>query len=124
MIGLVPATVLTAFAAETVTGGTTGDCEWTFDDTIGTLTVSVPDTNVTGAMGDYRFVAQRPWNNFIDSITKVVIESGVTSVGNNAFNGCSNLTEVVLPDTVTSIGTRAFYICVAVTNFEYKEIAE
>jgi len=78
----------------------------------------------TGAMGDYRFVAQRPWNNFIDSITKVVIESGVTSVGNNAFNGCSNLTEVVLPDTVTSIGTRAFYICVAVTNFEYKEIAE
>ena len=33
----------------------------------------------------------------------------VTSIGNNAFYGCTSLTSIELPSTITSIGTNAFY---------------
>ena len=65
----------------------------------GTLTISG-----TGAMCD----EEMPWWEFRSQINRVVIESGVTTVGSNAFNGCSNLTAVELPDTLTAIGDYAF----------------
>ena len=65
----------------------------------GTLTISG-----TGAMCD----EEMPWWEFESQIKRVVIESGVTTVGSNAFNGCSNLTAVELPDTLTAIGDYAF----------------
>jgi hypothetical protein len=38
----------------------------------------------------------------------VVIPHGVTSIPDNAFDGCTELTTVTIPDSVTSIGVRAF----------------
>ena len=46
-------------------------------------------------------------NNY-PTATKVVIPSGITNIGSNAFGHYTNLTSVVIPDTVTSIGTWAF----------------
>ncbi len=40
----------------------------------------------------------------------------VTSVGDNAFNGCTSLASVTLPETVTSIGEYAFYNCENLTK--------
>lgn len=38
----------------------------------------------------------------------VVIPEGVTSIGSNAFQACSNLTSINIPESVTSIGSNVF----------------
>ncbi len=43
------------------------------------------------------------------SITSVVIQEGVTSIGDNALSWCYSLTNITIPSSVTSIGDSAFY---------------
>ena len=89
----------------------------------GTLTISGK-----GAMDNYKFDGydylansyrtDAPWDAYRyyrDSrsyyIRSVVIENGVTSIGDRAFYGCANLSSVTIPSSVTSIGEYAFYDC-------------
>ena len=48
-------------------------------------------------------------------ISRVVIGTDVTSIGDNAFNS-STLTSVTIPDSVTSIGGYVFASCSALTS--------
>jgi len=52
-----------------------------------------------------------PWQDYLDDITTVTIENGVTSVGDNSFCGCEALSHVTIPQTVTRIGNMAFSQC-------------
>ncbi len=49
-------------------------------------------------------------------LISVTIPESVTSIGNSAFSGCSGLTSVTIPDSVTSIGVEAFYGCSGLTS--------
>lgn len=44
------------------------------------------------------------------------IPEGVTTIGAQAFYGCSGLTSLTIPDTVTSIGAQAFCGCTGLTG--------
>lgn len=67
----------------------------------GTLTISG-----TGAMKN-----SAPWYSVRTSINTLIISNGVTSIGNSAFNGCSELNSVTIPESITSIGYSAFKDC-------------
>jgi hypothetical protein len=80
------------------------------------LTDSVLTISGTGPMTQYDSYSKVPWNSSRLSITSVVIETGVTSIGKNAFRSCSNLTSVVIPNTITNIDGWAFYECRSLTS--------
>ena len=73
----------------------------------GTLTISG-----SGAMSNF-FIYQNvaPWLKNWDKIARVVVEPGVTSIGDYTFLGCAGLTNVTIPDGVTYIGYQAFGDC-------------
>ena len=76
-------------------------------DIIATLSNGTLTINGTGAMADFYSSVNASWS----SIEIVIIESGVTSIGNYAFSGCTNLTAITIENSVTSIGERAFQSC-------------
>lgn len=126
--------VMVIDAADTTIPG--AKLTYSFDEATGTLTVSG-----TGDMYDFRDTSlgtnkKAPWTNIKDSIKKVIINEGVTGIGQYAFYNCSNLTSVSLPSTVKEIrgygvtggasGTNglsygAFRDCVSLTDINFPE---
>ena len=69
----------------------------------GTLTISG-----TGAMADYTYNTM-PWYEYRSSIKSVIINDGVTSIGEYAFYGCSGLASVTIEaETPPALGSYAF----------------
>ena len=91
--------------------GTTGPLNWNYDP--GTKTLSITGS---GDMPDFAIFMNQPWGAFREQIETVTIGAGVTSVGKNAFLGCTALTAVTLPSSVTTIGAFAFVSCKALTG--------
>lgn len=57
-----------------------------------------------------------PWYDYRADVQSVVIQDGVTNIGDNAFNECGNLTSVTFGGGVTSIGEGTFIGCESLTN--------
>ncbi len=127
LLTVMPLGTITAGATDI--SGTTGDCTWLLDGT--TLTISGK-----GKMKDYSISFDAPpW--IIYDITKVIINEGVTSIGDWSFCetgitnilipksvktigcyafSCTNLVCVTIPKTVTYIGENAFEGCSNLKN--------
>lgn len=111
---------ISAFAVPSVVDGsdipTSGQCGenlyWEFDTNTGTLTISG-----TGAMEDYTKEQGAPWSScvFFSGPKTLVIQNGVTHIGNYAFADGSEFRhfnfqgELCIPDSVRSIGENAFF---------------
>ena len=93
-------------------GGTCGmtssdDVTWLYNVSTKTLTISG-----TGAMADYAEASGQPWTAMHSDIKAIVINEGVTSIGNYAFSLCEYVTSgVSIPASVTSIGNYSFNYC-------------
>ena len=53
---------------------------------------------------------------YLNSIQKITIGSGVTSIGNYAFSSCYSLSSITIPDSVTSIGDNIFQGCCSLSS--------
>ena len=89
--------------------GTCGvNLTWVLSDS--TLTISGSGAMKMDNYNDYFFYGV-PWHSYRHSITAVIIENGVTTIGDYAFYGCIGLTAVTIPNSVTTIGDYAFFLC-------------
>ena len=117
-----------SLADATETSGTcgAGDSEdsvkWNFNSSTGTLTISgtgkmsnlnnsTETENISDGAGTY------PWANLKDSITNIVINDGVTSIGSKAFIAYTNVTSVNIGKDVSEIGVGALSQLSACTTF-------
>ena len=105
-----------------VDGGTCGDpnvnegknVTWKLTGTKGNYTLTISGT------GDI-FYEVRPWNDYKEDITSVVIGEGVTSLPEVAFDGFSSLPSIAIPASVTSIGKLAFQDCTSLTTITVED---
>ena len=51
------------------------------------------------------------------NLTDVVIENGITAIGDGAFRGCTSLKNVVIPATASNLGNYAFADCSSLSTF-------
>lgn len=117
MLTILPVNAITALAANNSCGANlTYELTQNTDDP-DTYTLTIRGE---GAMYDYSS-STVPWNAQKSKITSVVIENGVTSIGNNAFEDCSALKKLDIPQSVTEIGSKAFRGCSALTSLALPE---
>jgi S-layer homology domain. len=62
-----------------------------------------------------------PWAPYIDLIETLIVEPGVTGIGDHAFSSCEELSSVCLADSVQSIGESAFRSCKHLSSVELSE---
>ncbi len=91
---------------------------WSLDKATQTLTISG-----NGAMYDFDNSAQLPWHDDREDIAKVILEEGVTRIGDYCFADCTNLANIVIPSTVTSIGEKAFENCTSLAFVDIVDLA-
>lgn len=84
---------------------------WKFDN--GVLTIYGK-----GPMEDYSSPERTPWYNQLSIVTKIVIEDGITHIGNYSFRGCQNAKSVEISDSVTSIGIESFSYCIYLVDLK------
>ena len=94
-----------------------GNISWTLADGVLTL-------QGDGAMVNYAAATDAPWYERRGEIRKIVIEAGITAVGDNSFTWCENVAEVSLPQGLLSIGKNAFWGCGSLAAVELPETLE
>ena len=89
---------------------------WSFNSTSYTLIISG-----TGNMTDFSNWQEIPWLPVRLSVSEIVINEGVTSIGNLAFYNCHNLTSVMIPSSVSLIGQSSFEGCKKLSSVSIPE---
>ena len=104
------------FVSAAESSGTCGEnLKWTLSET-GILTVSG-----TGEMPIYSELYPAPWYSHRNDIRVIVVEEGITTIGNRAFRGLEHVVSVTLPSTLKTIGNYAFLNCTQLKMVSFSE---
>ena len=90
-----------------------GNLSWTLSEA-GVLTISG-----TGDMKNYSELYTAPWYSHKAEIRMIVVEEGVTSIGNRAFRDLEHVLSVKLPTTLKTIGKYAFVNCLKLKTLSF-----
>lgn len=83
--------------------GTDNQLQWNYRTDMAALTIFGE-----GAIPNYTSISEAPWKAYENNIKNIVIEDGITEIGDYAFYEMDNVKSVTISDTVTRIGCRAF----------------
>ena len=73
--------------------------------------VTIPSTiTVDGVVYDVTSIGENAFDG-CQRLTSITIPNSVTSIGERAFSRCFDLTSITIPNSVTSIGANAFWNC-------------
>lgn len=104
----------------------TDTAKWMLDSQ-GTLTIS-GNGEITSSqwLDGYNLELKllQPWAAYDDQIRKVVIEEGITEIGNYSFMKCKNLESVQLPNSLKVIGSYAFNECESLKEIKIPDSVE
>ena len=108
-----PPSPLSSSMASGVFGLAGDSLSWSLDQE-GVLTISLRTSEYDGMMEFMRDVW--PWDEYREQIREIVVEDGVTRLGDSCFDGCPNLTKVRLSASVRNItqgsrGLVTFHDC-------------
>ncbi|MBO5378882.1 MAG: leucine-rich repeat domain-containing protein [Clostridia bacterium] len=67
-------------------------------------------------------VYMTPWISLSDNISSLIIKSGVTNIGEGAFNKCKYLTSVTIPASIEAIGQNSFNGCSSLKEVHITDI--
>lgn len=115
--------ILTLYARWGVIGGSCGTgVNWLVSKSDGSDDYDVLTISGSGEMENYSSLAKRPWDAYSTTLKTVIIEEGITYIGNKAFKDMRQLgPEVTIPASVTAIGDQAFDNCDAQTTITLAE---
>lgn len=109
-------TLIPASAASV--SGTCGESAfWSYDPQTATLTISGTGTMssygkiTAGSDGSLSKTDEAPWEQYVGSIRSIIIEEGITSIGQSAFKHCYSLENLHLPSTLVLVENYAFSRC-------------
>ena len=87
--------------------------KWTLNNK--TLTISG-----TGEMKNWTSYSEEDWHDtqYTEVIEKVIIENGITRIGEEAFAGCTSLKSIEIPESLVSIATEAFMDCESLSEID------
>lgn len=92
------------------------------DATVKAICIANWDTNGDGELSEVEAAAVTDLGTVfktrsdIETFEELKYFTGLNSIGETAFFGCTNMTSITIPNSVTSIGVEAFHACVKLTS--------